>query len=411
MTPNVINAPNLWQFIPNSQFSRPSRPIEETVRLGVINFVQKFRSSRLKDVGFLNQQILSAIPRTKLDRVIPAINWEEVALALDQYFREHFNQPQPTTTTLILCPPASDLSIVLNFWGKQHKWNLLPSPDYNEILDTPDSWFETLLPVLQEPFIIPHLEHWFLRHLRGLKLLRMLLDRVQTSPTPCILGLDTWAWSYLKYAIQIDAFPQSTIILKAFDSNMLHSFFTELSHQNYKRQIFFRETTTGKLVLKSENSDIQPQKILKFDDNFLKNLAGYTHGNPLLAWNIWRNSLRTDPDEEFLSKEEDSDVILSDKRRTLWILPWEKVGVPTVPDSLKLIDLIVLQTLLLHNGVVRDFLPNLLPFTVEEVNRTIAYLTKLGFIEAFDDRLRINRLVYPRIRDKLNGEGFLTDEI
>ena len=44
---------------------------------------------------------------------------------------------------------------------------------------------------------------------------------------------------------------------------------------------------------------------------FIKNLAGYSSGIPLISWEIWRHSLRTDPDEELLLKEDELEIDFS----------------------------------------------------------------------------------------------------
>jgi hypothetical protein len=86
-----------------------------------------------------------------------------------------------------------------------HGVQVLESPQVSALLDgTARLW-----PELHNPgdtlFVIPELERCFLRHHRGIRLARQLVETVWAQPCRLIIGCDAWAWKYLCTGVQIDA--------------------------------------------------------------------------------------------------------------------------------------------------------------------------------------------------------------
>lgn len=99
---------------------------------------------------------------------------------------------------------------LLHLWAKEHGVQVLNPPPVGALLDgTAELW-----PELRNPsgniFVIPELERCFLRHYRGIRLTRQLVENVWGKSSHLIIGCDAWGWKYLRQAVQIDAlFPDA----------------------------------------------------------------------------------------------------------------------------------------------------------------------------------------------------------
>lgn len=94
---------------------------------------------------------------------------------------------------------------LLHAWAKEHGAQVLEPPPVSSLLDgTAGLW-----PELRNPsetlFVIPAFERCFLRHHRGIRLARQLVETVGTQPCRLVIGCDAWAWKYLCTSVQIDA--------------------------------------------------------------------------------------------------------------------------------------------------------------------------------------------------------------
>jgi hypothetical protein len=94
---------------------------------------------------------------------------------------------------------------LLYAWAKECGAQVLEPPPVTTLLDgTAGLW-----PELRNPgetlFVIPALERCFLRHYRGIRLARQLVESVWAQPCRLVIGCDAWAWKYLCTSVQIDA--------------------------------------------------------------------------------------------------------------------------------------------------------------------------------------------------------------
>jgi hypothetical protein len=94
---------------------------------------------------------------------------------------------------------------LLHAWAKEYGAQVLEPPSAASLLDgTAGLW-----PELRNPgetlFVIPELERCFLRHYRGIRLARQLVESVWSQRCNLVIGCDTWAWKYLCTSVQIDA--------------------------------------------------------------------------------------------------------------------------------------------------------------------------------------------------------------
>jgi hypothetical protein len=68
-----------------------------------------------------------------------------------------------------------------------------------------------------------------------------------------------------------------------------------------------------------------------FPSLFLKKLAVESRGIPLIAWSIWRNSLKLAPEDEVADAARDAAV--ADRGKTIWVKPFEKIVLPKMPAA------------------------------------------------------------------------------
>jgi hypothetical protein len=94
---------------------------------------------------------------------------------------------------------------LLRAWAEMRGAQVLEPPHASSLLDgTAGLW-----PELRSPgktlVVIPELERCFLRHHRGIRLARQLVETVWAQPCRLVIGCDNWAWKYLCASVQIDA--------------------------------------------------------------------------------------------------------------------------------------------------------------------------------------------------------------
>jgi hypothetical protein len=101
---------------------------------------------------------------------------------------------------------------LLQVWAEKYGANILASPDVELLLNgSADLWPElhnnnVLLSgdIAKPVFIITDLERCFLRHTKGISLVRKLVETTWGKPCRLIIGCDAWSWKYLQQAVQID---------------------------------------------------------------------------------------------------------------------------------------------------------------------------------------------------------------
>jgi phosphoribosylcarboxyaminoimidazole (NCAIR) mutase len=94
---------------------------------------------------------------------------------------------------------------LLHAWAEMRGAQVLEPPVISSLLDgTAALWSELRHPG-ETLFVIPDLERCFLRHYRGIRLARQLVETVWAQPCRLVIGCDAWAWKYLCTSVQIDA--------------------------------------------------------------------------------------------------------------------------------------------------------------------------------------------------------------
>jgi hypothetical protein len=138
-------------------------------------------------------------------------DWRSCAQALEDYLHGLGAGAPYAGFPRIVAGLFGNAGKLLNAWAKERGAQILEAPPAEALLDgSAELW-----PELQNPgdtlYVIPSLERCFLRHFRGIRLARQLVETVWANPCRLVIGCDAWGWKYLQQAVQIDALSPDAI--------------------------------------------------------------------------------------------------------------------------------------------------------------------------------------------------------
>ena len=91
--------------------------------------------------------------------------------------------------------------------------------------------------------VLPALEAWFLRTSGGLDAVRDLLGALSRTERRCVVGCNSWAWSYLCKAADAQSFLPPALTFQAFGADELRRWFGAMSPARGRAR--FRISATG----------------------------------------------------------------------------------------------------------------------------------------------------------------------
>jgi hypothetical protein len=346
---------------------------------------------------------LRKLPDWQLNKIAPSLTWDDAVASLDRELKTWLERDETDLPVCVLVgPPHSGYTHILQDWAKSHDWNLIRPPSPQQILDGDDSWLTAQIQD-DQPWVFPWLEKAYLRHAEGLKLVRRILDLAYAGGLGRgILGCDSWAWSYLGH-IWYGKLPY-TLTLQAFDRERLSETFQNAASELTGRNFRFRQADDGKCVL--PNPDSQESAVEM--SSFLQLLAAFSRGNLGVALAGWRFSLRTEPDDVLSENIDKEDRQFS--QETIWVTPWDQLNIPDLPGNAGHHEAFVLQSLLLHNGLSLELLQQLLPLSPNLVTETLIRLKEVNLTEQRGETWRVTSLGYPVVREFLQSSGYLVDQ-
>ena len=378
------------------------------IRGGIRGVWQRFRPTQ-KEGGhpFQAEEALKALPETTLDRIVPEPRWRSAAMALKAKLIPWIGEKQQGKPGIyVVAPPHGNNAKVLTQLADNLNWKVLSPPTEEEILGRERGWLDQWTDP-EAPWVLPQLERCYLRHARGLDLVRSFSERLQSGLLGRgIIGCDSWAWAYLKYAMY-GTLPDAYVV-QAFDHERLARWFQELSKSAKKKGILFRQSDDGTYVLPPPPDLLNPSNPAKEMSRFLQHLAAHSLGISGVAWSLWRTALQTLPEETAIREAGKEKAV--DLQTTVWVLPWDQLKQPTLPVPMKPNDPLVLHNLLLHNGLSSDTLSKIVPISFRTMVQTLFELKAMGFIEQRAGLWRVSACGYPAVRRALYGEGYLIDD-
>ncbi len=406
----------LWEFVPIERYARPTEPTTEVVRKGIHGAWERLRQHSPPEKPLIADEDLSQVPEERLQEAAPPPAWDDAVSALDAALAPWLEAPEPASSVQVLVgPPFAGLSEIATHWAHAREWRLVTPPLPAQVLAGGGDWFSALESDDDTPLVMPSLEGCYLRHHDGLALIRRLIDWVCAYRRRCLLGCHSWAWAYLRKALEVDVVFPPPLTLQGFDDERLQRWFRSLASGAESAAFTFLQANSGKPVLnrvdhgaESKANEQGPNQTRQNDrshgvTDFLKYVAGHSRGNPGVAWTIWRRSLH------LAVSEEGQETEAPDTGHVLWVKPWSQIDLPVCPSQLSQSDLLVLHALLLHGGLAAEFLPQLLPSTTTEIMHSLHELHARRMLDEVQGRWQVTALGYPAVRPILESEGYLTD--
>ena len=413
----------LWDFVPWSQYVKPREPTGEVMRKGIFGLWDRLWRAPEKTKEKVVQTELREVDQSMLNRIIPVPNWKEAVPALNGALSDWLNTDHPECPfRIVLGAPHSGVSEILECLGETPPWRILRAPSTNQILAGGDAWISRIPDSSNAFLIIPHLEHYYLRHYEGLDLMRKLVDKLLSFSGRCIIGCDTWAWAYLNMALQLESFLPEPLTLAAFDRERLERCFQPPSTEGSEAVFRFRQTDNGKFVLLpvkgnekeaggqqkgGEEKKGEGEKVEVTD--FLNHVAAFSRGILGIALAVWKYSLRLAPEEE--ANEKVRQTAAADRGNTIWVRPWNDLDLPVLPRQMDRDLYFVLDAILLHGGLSTQLLSHLLPLAPPEILRTLHLSRAAGLLALEKGVWHIPALGYPAVRQFLASGGYLVDAV
>ena len=382
-------------FVPLTAYVPPSSPV---VRLAQRLLRRGRRILRRDEERAVEDDRLKQASRETIDDYTASPDCSLLAVELDATLGDWAEATGDVVAgdalRLVVIPPG-DVEALLETWATRHGHAILEPPRFEQLVAR-----ETLeLPPLDGDgvLVVPRLEKWFVRHRHGLALARALLAALSLGERRCVVGCNSWAWTYLRRVAEGDLLLPEPLTFAPFDATRLRHWFEELAEAEGTRSVVFRESRTGKDVFARRDDG-------ELDSDFLSGLAARSRGIPWVAWQLWQRSLRTRRVDKDDAGEQERDVdadAREDAENTLWLVEADEFVMPVGHERAARL---VLHALLLHGGLDADELARVLPSA--GASNVVLALGRAGFVERVEGRYRCAACAYPATFESLATAGF-----
>ncbi|MEZ5477765.1 MAG: hypothetical protein R3E95_09870 [Thiolinea sp.] len=296
--------------------------------------------------------------------------------------------------------------MILRRWAEREGWKILEPPPLQALLATESDWLDTVM-TADQYWLLPDLEHYFLRHIDGLQLVRKLLDQAFAgSLGRGIIACNSWAWAFLLHIRQ--GYTPVPCVLQSFDHERLARHFQNL-HQQKSGHYVFRQSDDGSYLMplsEEEKARRQEQGKTVEQSHFLQNLAAYSQGIPGVARALWRANLQFQPDQEL---DEAEPMRMTTRIRSV-VVPWSKIRYARMPTAADSHYAFILHSLLLHGGLTLEGLHALeLPLVSAKVVEMLMDLEQAEIICKTGQHWQVTPQAYPIVRDFLAAKNLLLD--
>ncbi|HXV59976.1 MAG TPA: hypothetical protein VEK15_04725 [Vicinamibacteria bacterium] len=405
----MLDETDIWSYIPVADFEVPSPPASDAARGLARRLWTSLRDAfhRPNQKASSEEVQLDRPPVDRLRSVTPDPDWKPAAdLLAAELGDDWFDNRRPARPLQVLIgPPGCDVAEVLEVLAQKRQLNVLTAPSPEVLLEASYSNLSELHAVqesIDEILVIPHLERWYLRHQDGLSVVRTLVQRLNQNGRRVLVGCDSWAWAFLQHAIGVQDRLGAPITLASFDPARLDAWFrSTFDTSEYE----FRQSGDGESVFPElDNTDkTDTERPRREKSMTIRSLAATARGNPGVALALWRASLRT------RDTGQEPDPSAQTSRPVLWVVSPAQFALPELPVDADRVDRFVLHSVLLHGGLSLSSLVTLLPFSCEQVQRSVSLMRRVGMIEEQMGRLCVTLTAYPLVRRDLLSGGLLTD--
>ncbi len=409
--------PALWEFVRVADYRLPN-PVGASAALEKwTSFKRLFRrGDKEEQTPVKAEDELRMLSDSRLQALVRPIDWRCAAAALDLALADWLHASKPERPVrFVVGQPHCGHPEILAHWAARHRVHQVVAPSVEQILGGDERWLEGW-PSGDRPWVLPNLEHCYLRHADGLGLVRRFLAQaVSGALGRGVIGCDSWAWVYLQ---EVWPLPQpDALTLQAFDGARLSRYLGNRVSREKGGCLRFCNAVTGKeirLACGPDDSEVSPE---------VTQLAVHSRGNIGVAWTAWRALLRSLPEQEHPAeqtpepKREPSD----EADRAAQRAPADDSAAETVWVSASLQEsplpaekgegmAFILHALLLHNGLPVSVLPELLPQPEHRIASHLLQLQAFGVVALAGGRWQISASAYAVVREFLRRRGFLRDE-
>jgi hypothetical protein len=408
----------VFRFVKASEFALPANPVSEKARSFLISFWRNFSDNKDERKQVDVQAELRNAPEKLLEWVAPYPDWKIPALEIYAETKDWSdNLPDNDYFRIILAPPGGGSGEMLEELASMKGWPIVAGPDFNTLLSRDFSWIDKIVRSNETPLVIPRLERLFLRHFNGLEHIRLFFEKMFLYGQHCLIGANSWLWKYLEVALHVNDTVAEPYLLQGLDAGAMQRFFCDLESQKGENPTIFRQADDGSFVLPFEDTSdgkLDNEFLSEYDASeevfpsmFIKKLARQSRGITLVAWSIWRSSLRLAPENDVEATARDAAV--ADRGRTIWVKPYEKVFLPEISKSPGKPASYLLQFLLLHDGLPPEVVYQLLEFDKDLIFSILQRFRKAGLVVPDRGLWRVSWQGYPQVRNFLEQEDYLLD--
>ncbi len=376
---------DLRSFQATKAYSVPKMPTDESLRR-VGWKLWRWRQGKTDQDPFIDDESLNLANDDQLDHLVAGPACGPLLDELDLTFDDWIAGSSCNHRVQLVVIPPCDREDILSTWARSKGHRLVEPPPRETLMasQAPTLRFNESANLL----VVPRLERWFLRHHNGLQAMERLLEMVQSTQQQIIVGCNSWAYHFLRKAVQTDLVFSTSLTFQPFDKDRLANWFSRLSASEDSRKSVFRFSDSGETIF----GDEAPKR--KSDDYFAT-LAARSRGAPWVAWHLWRQSLKLGPNQ---------DADLEQKfptERTVWVSKLRELSMPS--DEVDA-GLLILQALLIHDRLTPTELATMVP-NIQRSN-VLAAILRAGFVRRDGESFCCEPAAYPVIRERLVGAGF-----
>ena len=222
----------VWEYIPLDAYRLPADTVQRTLSIRISSYWSKVRLRDTKpELPVDGTAELKELTPRQLQIAAPNPDWLDAAGALKDALAEKFSETGAFPVVAVVGAPFSGQSDALSTVAKMEGWRIAAPPSPEQILDADREWSASLRQA-ESPWLIPLLEKCFLRHEKGLNLVRrLIMDAVSGRLGRGVIGCGSWAWAYLqKVSAEIDVLPAVTP--QALDAHRLQHWLSAVTFNN-----------------------------------------------------------------------------------------------------------------------------------------------------------------------------------
>ncbi len=399
-------------LIPLDQWALPEASVRRTLKDALGHMMVQLRvGMSVEDEPFQSLDGLPPLSERQRRRIAPEPDHAALAEALLAAIEQRRQSDLLSRdVVLLVAPPFSGVRPALAQLDQRDAqeegpgWRRISPPDelltdaagavrYWDTQDLGDGW------------VIPELAEFWLRHTDGLALIRELLGRVASGATgQGLIGCSSWCWQFWEQYLPNAQF--GALSPAPMNAEGLGRWFESIARSKRDEPITARMADDGRWVLPMASPSAEDKRKRS---GFLREVANTARGIPGVALAIWQRSLRARPDEHM--EESELSESSSGQSTPCWVVPFDQISLPTLPQSRDRSIGFVLHGLLLHDGLADERLARVTGMGLPELRLVLARLARADVIRCDSDtgQWRITALGYPTVRRHLQSWGYPVD--